>query len=248
MTRFLLVAMLLWATPAVAQVQSTVDTRKILTGVEGAQDFGEFLLVPDDAKPVLKSVGFVSVDNEAAIIRVAAETIKREPIEVRKIDRTHFLIEAKGKIWLTITCVDFDKQIFEQLERQIVIEGDDDAEPDEPDNPDPDEPDDSDVASDEFDDLGKRIDALADAANLQFDLRQRVAEVYSDIAGKMESKEIIRTSDAVDQLNLGFAVLRLGSEWKPVLDLVRRDGGTREALTFATTIDWYKAVAAGFEG
>lgn len=251
MRQLAFILLLLWASPAVAQIQSTVDTRKILTGVEGFQDFGEFLLVPSDSKPVLKSVGFVEVDNEAAIIRVSAETIKREPVPVRKLDRTHFLIEAKGKIWLTITCVDFEKQIFDQIEKQIIIQGDD-SQPDKPDEPDePDEPDvphDGDVPSDAFDDLGKRIDAMADAANLQFDLRQRIAEVYTDIANRMESLDIKRTTDAIDQLNLGLATISVGADWKPVFDLLRRDGSTRAALSFEQTIDWYKAVAAGFGG
>ena len=119
-------------------------------------------------------------------------------------------------------------------------------EPD-PDKPDPPGPKPN-VPEDDFDNLGQRIDAAADAANLQVDKRQRVAEVYRNVAGGMLGFEFKRASDAAKAVTDGVAALRLGAEWQPVMDIAAKDAEKRGAMTWDQIIAWYLAIAAGLEG
>jgi hypothetical protein len=231
-----------------AQVQSEATTKYILGGVAGVQNVGGLLLVPADSKPVLRAVGFLDVDSKG-LVTVKASNAKREPVEVKKVDETHFLILGKGKIWIDLTAIDFAAQTFEQEQFTVVIGDDPEPEPDEPDEPDPDEPEPTpDVPGDQFDNLGQRIDKAADAANLQIDLRQRAAEVYSTVAARLQSFELKRASDAAKEIEAGIAALRLGPEWQPVFKIAEDDAAGRGPLTWAVMTAWYAAVAAGMGG
>lgn len=228
-----------------AQVQAEASTKYILGGVAGVREVGGVLLVPADSKPVLEAVGFLSVD-ASGLVTVKASTAKREPVEVKKVDATHFLILGRGKVWIDLTAIDFAAQTFEQ--KQFVIEVGESPDVPEPDEPDePDNPPSPDVPGDDFDNLGQRIDAAADKANLQVDKRQRVAEVYRGIAERMKSFDLKRASDAAADLKSGVDVLGLGQEWVAVFDIAAKDVAKRD-LSWSQAIAWYMAIAEGLEG
>lgn len=229
-----------------AQIQSAATTKYILGGVAGVEDVGGHLLVPADSKPTLKAVGYLKVD-AAGLVTVKASTAKREPVEVTKLDQDSFLILGTGKIWIDLTAIDFAAQTFEQKQFVITVGDDPKPEPDDPDEPDPPGPN-PDVPADDFDNLGQRIDAAADAANLQVDKRQRVAEVYRDVANRMRGFEFKRSSDAAKVVQDGVAALRLGPEWSAVLGIASKDAEKRGSMTWDQIIAWYTAIAEGLEG
>lgn len=251
MVRFVYAIVALWFLVAqcAAQIQSSAETRFILSGVDGYEQVGGLLLVPADANPVLRAVGVVTIDVEASMISVKASNAKREPVDVQKIDATKFLVLGQGKIWIDVTCIDFEKQFFDQKQFTIEVGADPTPAPDNPDEPDqPDNPEPNPDMPTDFDGLAGKIDAIADAANLQFDLRGRLAEIYATIADRMDSRDIKRTSDSIAELNAATATLRLGPEWSTLFDAIRADGSTRPPLTFQQSIQWYRTVAAGIKG
>jgi hypothetical protein len=228
------------------QIQSSAETRFILSGIDGYEQVAGIVLVPAESRPVLKAVGVVTIDVEASMISVKASNAKREPVDVQKIDAVKFLILGQGKIWIDVTCIDFDRQFFDQKQFTVDIGVDPTPAPDNPDDPDDPEPN-PDLPAD-FDGLAGKIDAIADAANLQYDARVRLAEIYATIAGRMWSRDIKRTSDSVKELNAATSQLSLGPEWSPLFDAIRADGSARPPLDFEQSIKWYKTVAAGIKG
>ena len=251
-----LASLLLLADVSFAQVQASAETRYRVAGIEGWQSVEDVVFAPEGSEPVLKPVGWVTVASDAAIIRIKAETEDRRRLEVKQFTSTEFGILGTGTIWVDVTIVDFEKQIFDQDSFVIEVGPDDPPppdpdepdEPDEPDNPDPDEPDDGEVPEDPFDNLGRRIDSQADEDNLQMDKRFAVAAMFADVADKMESREIKRASDAREYLNQQLRTLQTGPEWQATLKVADTDGRNRPPLDYPQTIAWYRAVAAGFKG
>lgn len=229
-----------------AQITTTAETRYRIDGIDGWQVVEDVVFAPKDSQPRLVAVGWVTVDTEASIVRIQAETQDRERLEVKQFTSEQFAILGTGKIWVDVTIVDFELEIFDQQTFTITVgESPAPPEPDEPDEPD--EPE-TDVPEDEFDNLGQRIDAQADADNLQFDKRGRVAEAFATVAQAMEDRELLRSSDARDELAKLLKEIQKGPEWKASLEIADTDGKERPPLTWEQTIAWYRAVAAGFKG
>lgn len=238
-----LLLLVLLASFAHGQVKSEASTRFVVQGVNNPQQVGDVLLVDPDSKPKLVPVGFVVVD-AAGMVTVKASDSKRNPVEVRRMDPTKFLVLGQGRLWVDITVIDFETQFFDQ--KQFVLEVGEVPEPDEPDQPDNPEPEPV-VPGDDFDNLGQRIDKQADADNLQVDLRQRVAEVYRDVAERMASYEIKQSRVAAAEITSRVAELRLPESFTKALGIAGEDAKKRE-LSWAALVKWYMAVAAGMEG
>lgn len=225
-------------------LETRAETRLMVQGIDGYEVVGDRVLAPESSKPKLVPVGLVVIDCEASIKRLKAEDLARNPIPSEQIDDRRFLILGQGRVWIAVTCVDFDKQIFDQKEFVIEVgEAPPPPGPDEPDAPEPDEPE----PTGEFSALTKAIDKFCDDSNLQVDKRQRVAEIYLDIGSRLESKDIKRTSAAVEELVQRLAELQLDGKFKEAIKIAEQDGRTRDALTVAQTAEWYKAVAKGFD-
>lgn len=243
-----LLAFLLLSSTALGQITTEAETRYRVDGIQGWQIVEDVVFAPKDSKPKLVAVGWVTVDSEAAIIKIKAETEKRVRLEVKQFTSNQFAVLGTGKIWIDVTAVDFEKQIFDQDSFVIDVEGSPEPEP-EPPGPDPEpEPDDSEVPEDKFDNLGQRIDSQATADNLQLDLRNRHAEIYASAAKKMEERQLVRTSDVKEYTQSELAKLQRDTSWTKTIDIITKSANNLSPLSWADTILWYKAVAAGLRG
>ena len=110
-------------------------------------------------------------------------------------------------------------------------------------------PPDSSVPNDQFDNLGQRLDGLADQIGLQVDLRNRVAEVFESTATKMtEPGSFVRLEDVKAYIEQELKQLSLDSSWDKLFILAREDAKKREPMSWEQAYNWYRAVAAGFKG
>lgn len=243
-----LLAFLLLSSTAFSQITTEAETRYRVDGIQGWQIVEDVVFAPKDSKPKLVAVGWVTVDSEAAIIKIKAETEKRVRLEVKQFTSNQFAVLGTGKIWIDVTAVDFEKQIFDQNSFVIEVEGSPDPEPEPPDpEPEP-EPDDSEVPEDKFDNLGQRIDSQATADNLQLDLRNRHAEIYETASKKMEDRQLVRTADVKAYVQTETAKLTRDTSWTKTVDIITKSANDLSPLSWADTILWYKAVAAGLRG
>ena len=114
--RSILLLLCLAATSHGQALKTSASTRLMVDGVDGFEVVGGLVLAPEDAKPRLVPIGVVEVESEAAIKRVSAEDQDRKPVETREVEDGVFLVLGQGTIWVDVTCVDFDKQLFDQSE------------------------------------------------------------------------------------------------------------------------------------
>lgn len=128
--------LLLQASALAQSIKSDAETRYILTGIDGYEIVGDVFLVPEESKPKLRAVGLVTIDSEASIVLVEASDANRKPVEVQRLAETKsYVVVGTGKVWIDVTAVDFEKQIFERDTFQIVIGKD--PVPEDPEDPTP---------------------------------------------------------------------------------------------------------------
>lgn len=172
--------------------------------------------------------------------------IKCKTAEAVMVEPGVYSVSKPGTHELDVNVIGQNPLTWDDMAVTVTVGNAPEPEPD-PDKPEPPGPK-PDVPADDFDNLGQRIDAAADAANLQVDKRQRVAEIYRDVANRMRGFEFKLSRDAAKVIEDSVAALRLGSEWTPVLDIATKDAGKRGSMTWDQIIAWYMAIAAGLEG
>jgi hypothetical protein len=155
----------------------------------------------------------------------------------------------------TIVIVDFDAKTFDikkETATFAIVSGPTPPPvpptPPTPTPPTPPEPPSPSVPTDKFNNIGQRVDALADEIGLQYDLRLRVAEVFSSIATQMKDSRVWKVADAKQLLTTKLNALNLTTEWKAVEDLLLKDATSRTPMSFEEVQDWYQAISVGYKG
>jgi len=119
--------------------------------------------------------------------------------------------------------------------------------------PGPTPPNPSPIPADSFNNLGQRLNAKAAELNLQVDLRNRMAEIYSTAAKGMvgPNQKFFRIVDVRDFINQEVVKLNLDASWGTVRGLVVEEANK---WTGASTLSWqeatefYQAVSRGYKG
>lgn len=217
------------------------DTKYRVTGIEGSERIGDQVLVDKDAMIGKEAIGTYRVITEASIVTIRALNQKFEPVETKEIDEGFFFIFGSGKIRITVTCVDFDKKIFEQKEEVLVIDGNPEPNPDDPDPPPPD-PDD--VPDDEFNNIGKRIHTWSQG----LPANRRFGNIYYSF-----SQKIVRDVRTINQINadMNAELLRIPefSEYQDVMTKLSAELNQRwsvQPLTKTALSNYWKAISEGF--
>lgn len=92
------------------------------------------------------NVGLIRVQTEAKNVEVTVSDKDRDPVEVESIAPEYYEINKRGKFWVDVIAIDFDKNIYGRKQKVLTVTGRVDPDPPEPDDPDvdPDDPDDPD--------------------------------------------------------------------------------------------------------
>lgn len=139
--------------------QTTVTTSMAITGLEGVQQIGDYLIVDGKSKPKFEPVGLIDVKTDAANVIVKASDAQRRMLPTTKVGEHTYLIAAQGQVWVRVVCIDFAKNIYTDEETEFLI-GPAPAPPGPvppgptPPGPTPPSPD---VPTDAFDNLGQRV-------------------------------------------------------------------------------------------
>lgn len=67
-----------------------------------------------------QNVKMLKVTTDASRVVVTADNEKRTPVPVVKMSDEFYIVNGTGKVWVTVQSVDFEKQIFDQV--QLVME------------------------------------------------------------------------------------------------------------------------------
>lgn len=158
---------------------------------------------------------------------------------------------GRYEVEATVIVVDFDKKTFDVKRHKslFTILGTVRPVPPGP-GPGPKPPEPSpDFPTDEFDNLGARIDAEADKIGLQYDKRVAVASIYKTASQKMgEPGGFITVAEARDWIQKELSGMSLDSSWASVSTIIREDAAARAPLSWEETKNYYLAIAVGYNG
>ena len=111
------------------------------------QDGTRILIVDELQKDVVfQPAGFIRIETEAANVEIEIEDIHRNPVPYEELVPGTYKVEKSGKLWIAVTAIDFEKNIYRRQKTTLTI-------PDAP-KPDPDDGDDDDGGDDDDDDGG----------------------------------------------------------------------------------------------
>src|SRR5690606_2151226 len=180
-----------------------------------------------------------------------ASNVKREPVAVTKLDTTQFLVEGSGRIWVDVTCIDFEAKIFEQT--QFIIEIGSSPEPDEPDNPDepdepdnPDEPDGPRPGPDAYNNLAQRV--YDQSRSLEATSRSAIAAHYKLAATSLRNTRAVDITAITTKL-VEDTRASATEAWTPLFNFLQQDIDTQWSTRTDPNTDWlagyYDAIATG---
>lgn len=115
-----LVLLLMLCCPAFGQVME-VQSCQIVSGLKNVVAVGDYVIVDKGSVPKLESVAMIKVKSEAATITVKVSDSQRLNIPLVKLDQLTYVAVSQGKLWIRVTCIDFDKKIFVDEEQSILV-------------------------------------------------------------------------------------------------------------------------------
>lgn len=242
MKRMWVISLLVMLLPVIASGQETMVEASVVyevDGATGARIYKDRVLcdrVPE--KLTFTPLGWVKVIPEISNIQYSVEDINRKPIEFTELENGLIEIRATGKVWVRVTAVDFENNIY--IHKTVMLDiGDATITPDVPDVPDV--PDDIDPAG-PFDGLAARVNKYK--SKIQIDNRNQLVTVLNKTADQMQSFQFKQQSQALKYL----AKNRPSSAGKQGLvdlyKLLSEDSGKRQ-LSWQGSQDYYREIVKG---
>lgn len=225
LTIFLLMTSPLWG-------QLTVDTRTAIqvSGLDDAEKIGEAVFVASDTTVVKLPVMLVTATTEAANITFEVSDKERNPISFNQITEDTIVLSQKGKLWVRIVAIDFEKNLYSTKLIQVEINS-----PDEPSPPDPIPP------NGPFDSLAKRV-AKVSSSMTELE-RKEISLVLSSAVEKM-NKYNFRTLEQVrDYVEKNWSDSESSKKLK---DLLISDSKDR-LLSWQQAKDYYLEIVKGLK-
>lgn len=216
--------------------------RKCIVGTSSAQLVGDVLLLDDDAEPRLVNVGYLTLTGSFTASSIIADDDDRRLVAVDKINEHEWLIRGTGRVIVVATLATQEPFGIEQRRFDVVIPG---VNPEPEPTPEPDVPTPTpDVPDDQFDDLGKRVAALASG----LPHLAEVSENYVSFSNKLESSvEVVELARQMVEERSRIVANDL-DKWGPVLTLVAEDFAMRRPnMLRGDVVAHWRVIAAGLE-
>lgn len=105
-------AWLLIASACFAQVDVKSGTYYQVDGLGKVTQVGDLTLVAALPTIVVRPVGVVRVETEAANVEVSISDAARVPYDATKLDAKTWIINTPGRWWIDVTAIDFEKNIY----------------------------------------------------------------------------------------------------------------------------------------
>jgi hypothetical protein len=115
-----IVLLLLMSCSAFGQVLD-VQSCQIVSGLKNVVAIGDYVIVDKGSMPKLESVAMIKVKSEASTITVKVSDVQRSTIPTVRLDPQTYVVVGQGKLWIRVTCIDFDKKIYVDEETSILI-------------------------------------------------------------------------------------------------------------------------------
>jgi hypothetical protein len=123
MARTILAAWLFLSSVALAQLEVKSGTYYQLDGLGKITQVGDLTLVAAPPSIVVKPVGIIRVETEAANVEVSISDSQRTPYEATQLDSKTWVINTPGRWWIDVTAIDFAKNIYGRKQSVVVVGG-----------------------------------------------------------------------------------------------------------------------------
>lgn len=237
---FLFVVHCALAASAFAQVQHNHSTIWIVDGLQQPQLQANILRVDQASKPKLKQAGYVVIDSDAAQVSVRAEDKERNRIPVVRWDAGEFVVLGTGKLWVRVTCIDFDAKLYQEDEFTILV-GDPDPDPDKPVDP---EPEPKPIPADDFDNIGRRVWSLVKGLSG----RDKVSAAYLAGSKSLREDPSVTQTQVGEKLIESLAAIPEYKQFGEFAELINKDVQERWPLNRGVHADYLEAIAIGLKG
>lgn len=157
---------------------------------------------------------------------------------------------GKYQVTATVVVVDFDAREFDvkRFVEVFTILGN--VEPDDGDDDDvtPPTPPDPQLPADQFDDLARRIDAIAKEKGVGTEVRKKLAAEFFEVSRLLSSGEILRISDAAKRIEDAESGVDWDAGSKAMRNVYVADGMERTPMGLEEAAEWYNVVGLGLNG
>jgi hypothetical protein len=225
--------MLLLAGNCYSQVVTTQNAVAV-TNLKNVKQYGDVLLAKEAPSIEFIPVGIIKVDSEAAIIIVSVSDIERNNVPCSVIADKLYMVSTPGKLWVRVTCTDFEKRIHTEDEVTIVV-----GPPTPPKPPTPPTPV---VPPDTFNNIGQRVAAWS--AGLP--LNAAVGKVYLDGANNLRTNKNLTIDEASGVVSTALVSLPGYSAYSVFTNGLNTDVKTRWPMAKGVLADYWTCVALGF--
>ncbi len=230
-----LVAFLLLCSVCFGQV--TVTTPQALSGLTDVRQVGDMLLVGEDSKPVLQSIGLIQVATEASNVIVKVTDSERNTVPVAKVDAKTYTVTQSGKLWVRVVCIDFTKNIYTDEESAFIVGPPLPPPPPPPPLPPPVPP----VPPDAFGNIGQRVASWS--VNLA--ANAAVGAAYAKWAKELKSNPGITVNDAAASMATDLRAVQNYSQYSNMTTQINADLATRWPMSKGVLADYWLAIALG---
>jgi hypothetical protein len=122
--------------------QTTVELRKILTGIDCLENISGNVFVSNDSVPKVETVGYVDlgkIPDKPQSVKLIVTDANRKPITAERIANSVWIIRGTGKVWIDARVIDLPTSFL--LDEQYELELPGVLPPPQPPTPDPPQPD-----------------------------------------------------------------------------------------------------------
>lgn len=250
---WLAVALCAGCVPAMAQVTATVDVKTVVLNADQFKKVGNVLVIPDDGKIRVQNVAMVIYSGvDGYKLTVSASDINRVPVPVEKAAPNTYIVKASGEAWVDLLGINWDKQDLVSKQTKIKVpplpsptpdDDDDDVTPtpdDDDDNPAPPDPN---VPTDQFDNIGQRVNGWA----LGLPGRRQTAAVFRWAADELVNN-LTRTQNEVgEEYAQRLKDLPDFNDYIEFHGKVKEDFTTRWPMNRVLQAEYFNAIATGLE-
>lgn len=230
-----LVAFLLLCSVCFGQV--TVTTPQALSGLTDVRQVGDMLLVGEDSKPVLQSIGLIQVATEASNVIVKVTDSERNTVPVAKVDAKTYTVTQSGKLWVRTVCIDFAKNIYTDEESAFTV-GPPPLPPPPPPPPPPPIPD---VPADAFDNIGQRVAVWSKGMTAN----AAVGACYAKWAKELRTNPAITINDASAAMSSELRSIPNYAQYNSVTTQINADLAKRWPVAKGVLADYWTCIALG---
>lgn len=213
-----------------------VESRLALVGVQGARVIDDVVLF--DGEAVIQAVGDMRVAGSFDTVSIVVDNAEREPVGVRKVSESQFLILGTGELFAVVTTATKDPFSIDQRRVSFIVDGGSEPlPPPEPNKPDPDVPD------DEFGNLARevasRASGLPHRSEVAANYRKFAEVLINDPQPGVVSKEMVAARGVI--LGDDFA------EWDQLLRYLNGELIKVPSITPSKLADFWRTIALGLE-